>query len=138
MAVAMEDSKLGADGGQKRPLTPFFFFKAEEAERGHKLTGKEAGKLWQALPEEDKQPYIERHKKAKEAHDKYLLQVEGYSPKRVGKPTGIQRGRVRALCGRVKDLCRIEVEHYKGLAKVLVLLHSRPCRRAFRKTSGRP
>ena len=124
MSKAEEESKGEGEGPQKRPMTPFFLFKADEAEHGNKMGGKEAGKVWKEMPEEKKQPYIDQHKKAKEAYDKYMEQVEGYSPKKGGKPTCINKSRVRAVCTNCKDLLPMNVDEYKGMAKVLVFARS--------------
>ena len=117
--MSKEETKKDAEP-QKRPMTPFFLFKAEEADRGNKMSGKDAGKIWKEMPEEKKQPYIDRHKKAKEAYDKYLEEVEGFSPKKTGKPNYIPKSRIRAVCTSVKDLRCMSLEHYRGLAKVMV------------------
>merc|ERR1739848_766801 len=60
----------------KKPLTPFFIFSQEkraEVVKAHpemKLAqiGKKMGEMWQALTQEEKDAYIARQKKAKEAY----------------------------------------------------------------------
>jgi hypothetical protein len=117
--MSKEESK-GSGEQQKRPMTPFFLFKAEEADRGNKMNGKDAGKIWKEMPEEKKQPYIEQHRKAKEAYEKYMVEVEGYSPKKAGKPNYINKSRVRVVCTSLKDIRPMTLELYRGLAKVMV------------------
>ena len=118
---SMSPSK-DASGPPKKPMTPFFLFKSEEAEKGNKMNGKDAGKIWKDMSEDKKQPYVERHKKAKEAYDKYMIEVEGLSPKKAatGKPTEFNRARVRAIFTSDKKFKMMDPKIYRGTAKVLV------------------
>ncbi len=111
-----------ASGPPKKPMTPFFMFKEEEAKKGNKMGGKDAGKAWKELPEDKKQPYIDRHKKAKEAYDKYMQEVEGISPKKAGggKVTAFNRGKIRAVMTSNKDFKPMDPKIYRGAAKVMV------------------
>jgi len=122
MRTSESSSNDGAAEPPKRPVTPFFLFKAEEAEKGNKMNGKDAGKMWKELPEEKKQPYIDKHKKAKEAYDKYLVEVEGISPKKSGgaKPTSFNKSRIRAIFTNDKNMKTFNPKIYKAAAKLLV------------------
>ena len=109
----------------KKPVTPFFLFKTAESEKGNKMNGKDAGKMWKELPQEKKQPFIDKHKEAKEAYDKYLVEVEGISPKKSGsgKPTSFNKNRIRAIFTSDKNVKGMDPKIYKGSAKTLVIFH---------------
>eukprot|EP00826_Nyctotherus_ovalis_P053633 TRINITY_DN6994_c0_g2_i1.p1 TRINITY_DN6994_c0_g2~~TRINITY_DN6994_c0_g2_i1.p1 ORF type:complete len:135 (-),score=37.19 TRINITY_DN6994_c0_g2_i1:346-750(-) len=108
----------------KKPLTPFFMFKEREREKGVTQGAKEAGIKWKKMTEAEKQPYIDAYKKAKMKYDKYLEEVEGLPPKgssrNKDKPTSYKESRIRATCGRCKEIMQINHKVYKGLGRVLV------------------
>lgn len=122
MKSSESHSKDGNSDRPKRPVTPFFLFRAEEAEKGNKMNAKDAGKMWKEMSEEKRRPYIDKHKKAKEAYDRYLTEVEGISPKKSGggKPTTFNKARVRAIFTSGKNVKAMDPKIYKAAAKVLV------------------
>ena len=109
----------------KKPLTPFFIFRDKEKAKGVAMGGKEAGEKWAALSKEEKKPYTESYRKAKEKFDKYLETVEGLGPrtssKKKGKPTSFTTSKVRAIWGRKKDIKSLNGnELYKAMGRVSV------------------
>ena len=108
----------------KKPLTPFFMFREKEKEKGITMGGKDAGDKWKALTEAEKKPYTDAYKKAKEKYDKYLEEVEGIpaksSAKKAEKPTCFKTSRIRAVCGKSKDVKQMSQAVYKGLGRVIV------------------
>ena len=106
----------------KRPLTPFFMFREKEKEKGVSLAGAEAGERWRKMNEEDKKPYIDSYKKAREKYDEYL-QMQGVPPrtssKKKDKPTKYRTTRVRTIFGKSKEPKGAEAKIYKGLSKVV-------------------
>lgn len=109
----------------KKPLTPFFMFREKEKEKGITMGGKEAGEKWKALSDSQKKPYLDAYKKAKEKYDKYLEEVEGIpaksSTKKKEKPTCFKTARIRAVCGRGKNIMQMTQSVYKGIGRVLVI-----------------
>ena len=117
----MKEAKEGE--APKKPLTPYFMFMVEEKEKGNKFNAKEGGRIWREMPEDKKQPYIDRHKKGMEVYEKYMIEVEGYSPKRPGKEPGFSKMRIKAVCTSGKNMKPAEnLKLYKGLSKVMVTM----------------
>ena len=112
------------DTAPKKPLTPFFLFREQEKQKGNTMGGKEAGEKWASLSESQKKPYTEQYKKAKEKYDKYLEETEGIVPgtssKKKEKPTSYKTSRIRALCGKEKEVKEMSNTIYKALGKVTV------------------
>jgi len=108
----------------KKPLTAFFMFKEEEKKKGKPMGGKEAGEKWGALSESQKKPFLDAYKKAKEKYDKYLEDVEGIVPrtssKKKEKPTSYKISRIRAVCGKNKEVKQMNHQTYKALGRVVV------------------
>ena len=107
----------------KKPLTPFFMFREKQKEKGMTLGGKEAGEKWAALSSAEKKPYQDAYKKAKEKYDKYLEDVEGIGPrstKKAEKPTAFNTSRIRAVCGKSKDIKQMPQAVYRALGRVVV------------------
>jgi hypothetical protein len=115
----MKDEKE-AQAPPKKPTTAFFLFRADETAKGNKIGAKEAGKIWGELSEEKKKPFIDAYNKAKEGYDKYMVEVEGKSPKKAGKPTGFNKIRVKAICTSQKEFKPMSQQQYKALSKILV------------------
>ena len=111
-------------GTPKKPITAFFLFKEKEKEKGNKIGAKVAGDLWKKLSEAEKKPFVEAYKKQKEKYDKYLEEVKGIAPrsssKKKEKPTSYKTSRVRAVCGKSKDIKQMSSSIYRGLGRALV------------------
>jgi histone H3/H4 len=105
----------------RRPLTPFFMFREKEKEKGTTLSGVDAGERWRNMSDEEKKPYIDAYKKAREKYDRYL-EEQGIpvktSSKKKEKPTKYRSVRIRTVCGKTKDGKAADTKVYQGLAKV--------------------
>jgi len=124
----------------RKPLTAFFMFKEKEKEKGVTMSGKEAGEKWKALSDSEKKPYLDAYKKAKEKYDKYMEEVEGIpagksSSKKKEKPTSFKTSRIRAVCGKSKNVKGMSQNAYKGLGRVIVSLRFLDSPPRFRKAS---
>ncbi len=117
------------ESAPKKPLTPFFLFREKEGAKGHTMGGKEAGERWRELTEEQKSPYINSYKDAKQKYDKYLEEVEGIAPasssKKKEKPTSFRTTRIRAVCGGQTEGKSLTNEGYRALGRVVVSFVSR-------------
>ena len=95
------------------------------------MGSKELGERWAALSEAEKKPYVDAYKKAKEKFDKYLEEVEGIAPKSASKKkekaTCFNAARIRAVCGKDKDVKTMDHKIYKALGKVLVSFTVKKC-----------
>ncbi len=109
----------------KRPMTPFFLFREKEKEKGIAMGGKDAGDKWRDMTEEEKKPYYEAYRKAKEKFDAYL-EEEGM-PRRssarkstAAPPLSYKPARIRALLqldDTIKEMSRAQ---YQALGRVAV------------------
>ena len=108
-------------GAPRRPLTPFFMFREKEKEKGHSMSGGDAGERWRSMSDKEKQPYLDAYKEAREKYDQYL-EDQGIplrtSSRKKEKPTKYRAVRIRALCGKSKEAKGAEPKVYKGLAKI--------------------
>ena len=109
------------EAAPRRPLTPFFMFREKEKEKGHSMSGGDAGEKWRSMSDKEKQPFIDAYKEAREKYDQYL-EDQGIPPKssskRKEKPTKYRSVKIRAICGKSKDAKAAEPKVYKGLAKL--------------------
>eukprot|EP00826_Nyctotherus_ovalis_P018326 TRINITY_DN15475_c0_g1_i10.p2 TRINITY_DN15475_c0_g1~~TRINITY_DN15475_c0_g1_i10.p2 ORF type:complete len:120 (+),score=45.91 TRINITY_DN15475_c0_g1_i10:154-513(+) len=113
----------------EKPLTPFFLFKEKMKSNGANMGGKKAGAEWRKLTNSEKQPYIDQYKEAKAKFDKYL-EDEGIGAKSSGrkkvKPKCFKTGRIRSICGIIKEIMPMSQNIYKGIGKALVLFRAQP------------
>jgi hypothetical protein len=107
----------------KKPITPFFLFRQKLKEDGKKCGGKAAGDAWKELDEKEKAVFENEYKTAKEKYDKYLEEVEGIAPKSSSKknekPTCFNASRIRAVCGKKKEIKEMSGQTSKALGRVL-------------------
>lgn len=107
----------------KKPLTAFFMFCKKIRDKGDKISGKEAGKAWSNLSDKERKVYEDEYKKQKDVYDKYLEEVEGIprrsSSKKNEKPTCFNPSRIRAVCGKKKEIKDMSHQTSKALGKVL-------------------
>jgi hypothetical protein len=107
----------------KKPMTAFFMWKAKQAEKGNKLGGKDAGKAWKELSDGERGVYEKEYKDAKAVYEKYLEEVEGIAPKssskKKEKPTCYNPTRIRAVCGKNKDIKELAGNACRALGRVV-------------------
>jgi len=100
----------------RRPLTPFFIYREHEKKNDNPMGGAEAGERWRSMTEEEKKPYIDEYRKAREKYDEYLISKgipTKSSSKKKGKIPRYYPGRMKNLCSKLKA----EKSVYKGLCK---------------------
>lgn len=100
----------------RRPLTPFFLYREQEKERGNSMGGADAGERWRSMAEEEKQPFLEQYKKAREKYDEYLISKgipTKSSSKKKGRLVRYHAGRMKTLCSKLKA----DKNVYKGFCK---------------------
>ncbi len=123
---------MSKDSAPKKPLTPFFMFREKQKEKGNTLGGKEAGKMWKEMSDEEKKPYTEAYRKQKDKYDRYLEEVEGIpaksSSKKKEKPTCYRSSRIRAVIGHGGVEKQMDTKAYAALGRVVVLAHCLPVR----------
>ena len=110
---------------KKKPLTSYLMFcqKEREANKDANLKVADLGKKWKEMTDEQKKPYNDSYKKAKEEYDKYMIEVEGKAPKsseKKEKPSEMSVARVRAICGKGSKVKAMDQHIYKGIAHVVV------------------
>eukprot|EP00826_Nyctotherus_ovalis_P060711 TRINITY_DN854_c0_g1_i19.p1 TRINITY_DN854_c0_g1~~TRINITY_DN854_c0_g1_i19.p1 ORF type:complete len:204 (-),score=83.33 TRINITY_DN854_c0_g1_i19:206-817(-) len=100
----------------RRPLTPFFLFREREREKGNFLGGADAGDQWRSMTEDQKAPYMEEYRKAREKYDDYLISKglpTKSSSKKKRRVTKYYSSRMETLCTRLKA----EDAVFKGLSR---------------------
>ena len=125
----------------KKPVTAFFLFRDKEKEKGNPTGAKEVGAKWKKLSESEKKPFVDAYKKQKEKYDKYLEEVKGIVPrsssKKKEKPTAFKSSRIRAVCGRSKDIKQMGSNIYRALGRVIVRLNGALFRKVSCTTLGK-
>jgi hypothetical protein len=117
------DSEMENASPPKKPMTAFFIFRQKLAEKGEKMSSKIAGERWQNLKESEKKKFEDEYKEKKAAYDKYLEEVEGIAPKssskKTEKPTCYNPSRIRAVCGKNKDIKEMSTQVTRALGRVV-------------------
>ena len=105
----------------ERPLTPFFIFRKELAEKGAPLSAKDCGKKWQAMTKDQRKPYTDAYNKERERYDAYL-EAEGI-PKKTSaagkKVTSYKVSKVTNILEKNKKHKEMSESICRGITKVI-------------------